>query len=471
MVRLYNTLTRSVEEIHAERGGQVRIYVCGLTPQSHVHVGHARTFLVFDVLRRLLEYRGYRVIHVQNFTDIDDKIIAKAKELGVQPSEVAEKYIQEYFEVMDKLHVRRAHYYPRVTENIPEIIDFISALIRLGYAYVSDGDVYFEVKKFGGYGKLSHQRVEDLVAGARVEPSAKKRNPEDFALWKAAPPSEVGWMSPWGKGRPGWHIECSAMIKKYLGETIHIHGGGQDLIFPHHENEIAQSEALTGKPLAYHWVHVGWVTMGQTKMSKSVGNVVNLVDLFEQWDPNTVRLALLSTHYRGPLEFSDSVLEQAEANIRKIEATLSSIRSVLEGRAAAKGPQTSIGVEAALEQFLVSLEEDLDTPRALAVLFEFLRRVNSAVSSGELGSQEAERAERALATMLELLGVELAGPAVSIDVRKLIELILEVREEARMRRDYVTADKIRLRLAELGIVVEDTKEGPRWSFKRPSQTR
>lgn len=463
-MRLYNTMSRRVEELSVEGGGRVRIYVCGLTPQSHVHVGHARTFLVFDVLRRFLEYRGYSVIHVQNFTDIDDKIIAKAKELGIQPSEVAETYIQEFFDVMDKLHVRRAHYYPRVTENIPEIIDFIRGLIDRGYAYVSDGDVYFEVKKFVGYGKLSHQRVEDLVAGARVEPSDKKRNPEDFALWKATPPNEVGWMSPWGKGRPGWHIECSTMIKKYLGETIDIHGGGQDLIFPHHENEIAQSEALTGKPLARLWVHVGWVTMGQVKMSKSVGNVINLVDLFERRDPNVVRLALLSTHYRGPLEFSDAVLDQAEANIKRIEAAIQNLEATLEGSEG--GGQAQIGVDGLLEQFLGSLENDLDTPRALAALFELVRRINSAASSGGLGRSEAERARRALGTMLGILGIEFVKPRVSVEVEKLIELILEIREEARLKRDYATADKIRLKLAELGIIVEDTRDGPRWSFKR-----
>lgn len=465
-MRLYNTLTRRVEDLRFEGQGPIKIYVCGLTPQSHVHVGHARTFLVFDVIRRLLEHRGHSVIHVQNFTDIDDKIIAKAKELGVQPSEVAEKYIQEFFDVMDRLHVRRAHHYPRVTENIPEIIDFIDGLIRLGYAYVSDGDVYFEVKKFAGYGKLSHQRVEDLVAGARVEPSEKKRSPEDFALWKASPPGEVGWASPWGKGRPGWHIECSTMIRKYLGDTIHVHGGGQDLIFPHHENEIAQSEALTGKPLAHHWVHVGWVTMGQVKMSKSVGNVVNLVDLLEDRDPNTVRLALLGTHYRGPLEFGDAVLDQAEANISRIEAALRNLKDAAQGGAGGGSGQLDLAAAEALRQFLDSLEDDLDTPRAIAVLMEFVRRVNNASSSGGLSRSEAQRVQDALGQMLGVLGIELERPAVPVDVEKLIQLILEIREEARMRRDYVTADKIRLRLAELGIIVEDTREGPRWRPKK-----
>ncbi len=464
-MKLYNTLSRSVEELTIN-GGPIRIYVCGLTPQSHIHVGHTRTFVVFDVLRRFLEYSGHKVIHVQNFTDIDDKIIAKAKELGIQPSEVAEKYIQEYFEVMDKLHVLRAHYYPRVTQNIPEIIDFVNGLIDRGYAYVSDGDVYFEVRKFKDYGKLSHQKVDELIAGARVEPSEKKRNPEDFALWKSVSPSEIGWPSPWGKGRPGWHIECSTMIKKYLGDTIDIHGGGQDLIFPHHENESAQSEALTGKPLAHHWVHVGWVTMGKVKMSKSVGNVVNLVDLLERREPNVVRLALISTHYRGPLEFDDTLLDQAEANLKRISTALFNLHQRVKKDAVDRGERLKPSPKEVLDQFLVSLGEDLDTPRALGILFEFIRTINNALSSDTLTKPDALSALETLNQMLGILGLEFKKPSVDLNTEKLIELILQLREEARMRRDYATADKIRLKLAELGIIVEDTKDGPRWRAKQ-----
>ncbi|MEM0119831.1 MAG: cysteine--tRNA ligase [Thermoprotei archaeon] len=464
-MKLYNTLSRRVEELLID-GGPIRIYVCGLTPQDHIHVGHARTFVVFDLLRRFLEYRGQKVIYVQNFTDIDDKIIAKAKELGIQPSEVSEKYIQEYFEVMDRLNVLRAHYYPRVTQNIPEIIDFINGLISRGYAYVSDGDVYFEVRKFREYGKLSHQKLDDLIVGARVEPSEKKRNPEDFALWKSASSSEIGWTSPWGKGRPGWHIECSTMIKKYLGDTINIHGGGQDLVFPHHENEVAQSEALTGKPLAHHWVHVGWVTMGRVKMSKSVGNVVNLVDLLERRDANAIRLALINTHYRGPMEFDEDTLDQAEANIRRISAVLFGLHQ----KAAKGGRDEGIGLKPTpkevLDQFLAHLEEDLDTPRALGTLFEFIRSINTALSTGSLTKTDADAALEVLNQMLGVLGLELERPSVGQVAEKLIEIILELREEARMRRDYATADKIRLKLAELGILIEDTKEGPRWRVKQ-----
>jgi cysteinyl-tRNA synthetase len=464
-LRLYNTLTKIIEELCVDDGSPIKMYVCGLTPQSHIHVGHARTFLVFDLLRRTLELRGYKVIHVQNFTDIDDKIIMKSKEMNIQPSEVAEKYIQEYFEVMDKLHVLRAHYYPRVTQNIPEIIDFIKELVSRGYAYVSGGDVYFEVKKFKEYGKLSQQKVGGLIAGARVDPSENKRNPEDFALWKAAGPDEVGWMSPWGKGRPGWHIECSTLIKKYLGDSIHIHGGGQDLIFPHHENEIAQSESLTGKPLAHHWVHVGWVTKAQEKMSKSIGNTVDLIELFEQRKPDVIRLALLSTHYRKPLEFNDQVLDQAEANLRRIRSTMFGLQNTTHIKEGEAVSESKIDSEGALRDFLESLETDLDTPKALSVLFEFIRSINNALSANSLSREDGERALKTLKTMLNTLGLDFEESTLGDKASKLIELILELREEARLRRDYVTADKIRLKLAELGIIVEDTRDGPKWKLK------
>jgi cysteinyl-tRNA synthetase len=442
------------------------MYVCGLTPQGSTHVGHARTFVVFDVLKRVLEFKGFNVLHVQNFTDIDDKIITKAKELGIQPSEVAEKYTVEYFEVMDKLNVKRAQLYPKVTEHIEDILHFIERLIEKGKAYVSDGDVYFDVSSFPEYGKLSHQKVEELIAGARVEPSEKKRSPEDFALWKAVPTSEVGWLSPWGKGRPGWHIECSTLSIKYLGETLDIHGGGQDLIFPHHENEIAQSEALTGKPFARFWVHVGYVTMGNVKMSKSVGNVINLIDLLKEWNPNTIRLALLGAHYRSPLEFNEDVLRQAGSNISKIENVFSLLATESLKTQQTKQTEFTLKIDKIFSAFVYDLENDLDLPNALSKLFEAVRVINKAVSERECSQSDLKSFRQTLERMCELIGIRFEKIMAEDElVRKLISLLLEIREEARKRKDYQIADRIRLELAQLGVIVEDTPFGPRWKIK------
>ncbi|MCL5788370.1 MAG: cysteine--tRNA ligase [Candidatus Marsarchaeota archaeon] len=495
VLRLYDTLTRTMKEVDSE-DRVVRMYVCGLTPQSAVHVGHIRTFVVFDVVRRLLESEGFKTIHVQNFTDIDDKIIAKASQMGINPSELAEKNIQEYYELVDKIHLLRAHHYPRVTDHIQEIVEAVAKLVEKGYAYAVDGDVYFDVRSFPDYGKLSHQTLEQLQAGARVEPSEKKRHPEDFALWKGAKQGEPSWSSPWGKGRPGWHIECSVMSIKYLGETIDLHGGGQDLIFPHHENEIAQSEALTGKKFSRQWMHVGWVTMSGAKMSKSTGNVILVADLLRKVNPDTLKVALLQTHYRSPLEADDSAISQADAFVERLRKTYAKLQSLSSSKGYPSTVATSedsdyekedggksrasnvrIGSSQArvvgrlYREFVTALENDLDTPLALSKLAEMVRAANRMLDLEGNYADEAETMVRLIGSACSLLGLTLgdAQPAKDNLVDKIMMLLLEIRETARLRGDYELSDRIRLRLAEMNILIEDTQRGPVWFYKdKPS---
>ena len=442
-----------------------------MTPQSHVHVGHARVFVVFDVLRRLLERNNLRVIHVQNFTDIDDKIIARAKEMEIQPSEVAEKNIQEYFEVLDKLNVRRANHYPRVTEHMSEIISFIKRLIEGGHAYIVEGDVYFSVRSFKDYGKLSHQKVEDLLAGARIEPLESKHSPEDFALWKKAKPGEPSWDSPWGKGRPGWAIECSAMAEKYLGPTLDIHGGGQDLIFPHHENEIAQSESATGRELARFWVHVGLVNTSGTKMSKSTGNVTNLFEIYKARDPLALRLALLSTHYRAPLDYDEVILTQAEAGLTRIR---NSLKLLSEAEKVTKKAESthSEELQRLMSEFLNRLEDDIDTPAALSVLYETVKLSNRLAQQEGVAEGDLSLARSTLEQMAHLLGIlEERTATKGVDYEALIRLLLEVRDNSRAKKDFQTADMIRERLAAIGVIIEDTPAGTKWTIdSRQAQT-
>ncbi|MEM3671242.1 MAG: cysteine--tRNA ligase [Thermoprotei archaeon] len=464
VLKLYDTLTRSKKEVAGENG-LVTMYVCGLTPQSEVHVGHIRTFVVFDLIRRIIERSGLRTLHVQNFTDIDDKIIARAKELKIQPSELAEKNIVEYFDVVDKLGLLRAHIYPRVTDHVDEIIGAVKELIRKGNAYQADGDVYFDVRSFPEYGKLSHQTLADLVAGARVEPSPIKRRPEDFALWKAAKPGEPSWKSPWGPGRPGWHIECTVMAVKYLGETLAIHGGGQDLIFPHHENEIAQTESLTGKTFSKMWVHVGWVTMMGEKMSKSVGNVVPVSAAIQKWAPEVVKLALLSVHYRSPLEFGEPALQQTEAFVDRFRKTYFRLLS-LAPRAAGESDNLPSEVSSLFAQFEAALDDDLNTPVAFAKVSEIIRIVNKALDSGEVSEESARVVKKTLETVAALFGVSLGQKGETELTPKLLSILMEIREEARSRGDFKTSDLIRLRLAEAGVIIEDTPKGPVWIIKK-----
>jgi len=452
-MRLYDTLTARKQEL-APVGGEVRMYVCGVTPYGPTHLGHAMSYTYFDVLRRYLEYRGYRVRHIQNFTDIDDKIIARAREEGVSPFDLAERYIQDYFRDMDALNILRAHHYPRVTQEIPAILEMVRALVAKGYAYAVDGDVYFRVRSWPRYGKLSHRTLEGMMAGARVEPGEKKEHPLDFALWKSARPGEPAWDSPWGPGRPGWHIECSAMSLKYLGDPLDIHGGGQDLIFPHHENEIAQSEAYTGRrPFARFWVHNGLLRMGADKMSKSLGNLVTVRSALERHSPDALRLYFLSSHYRSPLVYS-------EEGVASQERALERLRSALE-----PGPAQgeTLDPEPFRERFLQAMDDDLNTPQALAVLFDLAREINRARQEG----RAVASAQALLRELAGVLGLTLQGPTpVPLEVEPFIRLLVEVRAQLRQARRFDLADAIRARLAELGVLLEDTPQGTRWRVRR-----
>ncbi|GFN23135.1 cysteine--tRNA ligase [Thermanaeromonas sp. C210] len=484
---LFNTLTGGKEKFVPAEPGLVRMYVCGPTTYNYIHLGNARPLVVFDSLRRYLEYRGYAVFYVQNFTDIDDKIIHRAREEGVPAEVLAARYIREFFVDADALNVRRASLYPRVSHHIEDIIRAVEDLIRRGYAYAAKGDVYFAVDKFPAYGRLSRRQPEEMMAGARVEIGEDKRNPLDFALWKKARPGEPAWDSPWGLGRPGWHIECSTMALKYLGPSFDIHGGGADLIFPHHENEIAQAEALTGKPFARFWLHNGFITVNQEKMSKSKGNFFLLREILGRFRPQAVRLYLLGTHYRSPLDFADEYLEEAERGYDR----LVNARVVLAEALAASGGGDREGVggpagegatPAALElrervrslrsKLEAALDDDFNTAHALGVLYELVREINTFVNRGEKGPGTAEALAEA-ASVLDDLGEGVLGlfggarqEADGGLVAGLVELILSIRQDARQRKDWATADYLRDRLKELGIILEDTPHGVRWRIRR-----
>lgn len=453
-MKVFNTLSGTKEEF-LPRGSEVTMYVCGVTVYDHCHIGHAMSYIVFDVVRRYLEFKGYRVKHVQNFTDIDDKIINRAQELGISSSELAERYIAEYFEDMDALNIKRAHVYPRATEEIPKMIEIIDGLIKRGHAYVSRGSVYFRVKSFPDYGKLSHQSLDDMLARGSVE-GGEKEFPLDFALWKAAKPGEPRWPSPWGEGRPGWHIECSAMSLKYLGESIDIHGGGQDLIFPHHENEIAQSESFTGvAPFVRYWLHNGLLQFGEEKMSKSLGNLITVKDALKRYSPDTLRLFVLSSHYRSPLTYTEEALRAADAGVERLRQAL---RRGDEGIAGSE-----LDAEPFRKRFIGCMDDDFNTAQAVAVLFDLAREINKARAGG-VGVLKAQETLIELAGILGLTLQEPEKPA--LDAESLVELLIEVRSELRQAKAWGLADKIRTRLSELGIVLEDTAKGTIWRRAR-----
>ncbi len=465
MIKLTDTMTEKKVEFKPLEDKTVKMYVCGPTVYDHAHIGHARSAVVFDVIRRWFEYRGYRVIFVRNYTDIDDKIIKRAKEEGIPWYEVAGKYIASYEEDMEALNVKEPTYKPRVTEHIREIIEMIDGLIEKGYAYESGGDVYFSVEKFPSYGKLSKRRVEELLAGARVEPGEKKRNPLDFALWKASKEGEPGWESPWGYGRPGWHIECSAMSMKYLGQTMDIHGGGLDLIFPHHENEIAQSEAYTGKTFARYWVHNGFVMVNREKMSKSLGNFFTVKEILERFSPDVLRLFLLSTHYRSPIDFSLERLEDAKRSFERLTNFLR-VREVVRGLEEVDGEERGLSLAAFRREFEEAMDDDFNTAKALGVLFEVVKEGNllkdrvlkdGRITKGERLSlfEAADFVEGAL----KVLGFKLEGEKTAGVEEELIKLLIEVRGELRKKKEFALADLIRDRLKELGIVLEDLPTG------------
>lgn len=461
-MKIYNTLTRKKEEFIPMNDREIKIYVCGPTVYNYFHIGNARPFVVFDTLRKYLEYKGKNVNFVQNFTDVDDKIINKAKEEGLSPGEISEKYIEEYYKDVEALNVKKATVHPKVTENMNEIISFVRDLIDKGYAYEIDGDVYYSTRKFQEYGKLSKQNIEDLESGARIEIGEKKHDPLDFALWKARKSEdEIAWKSPWGMGRPGWHIECSVMSTKYLGETIDIHAGGQDLTFPHHENEIAQTEAKTGKPFANYWMHNGYITIDNEKMSKSKGNFFTVRDIIKEFEPEVIRLFLLSAQYRNPINFSRELVEQAKNALDRLYHAKKRLAYLLENNIRIKMDQEEITLYETLEKykskFIHMMDEDLNTADALAAIFELVKELNLKIN---------ENASKALVQKSYNLLIELTGILGLLDEKEekldhaVIQLI-EERQKARKEKNFALADKIRDELKEKGIVLEDTPQGVR----------
>ena len=462
-MKVYNTLTRKKEELVPITPGEIKIYACGPTVYNYIHIGNARPLCIFDILRRYLEYRGYNVKFVQNFTDIDDKIIRRANEEHVDFSEISERYIKEFWTDADGLNVRHATINPKATENIDAIIQIISTLIEKGYAYEAQGDVYFSTEKFKDYGKLSHQPLEDLEAGARIMVGEVKREPMDFAVWKAAKPGEPAWDSPWGKGRPGWHIECSAMNWRYLGDTIDIHCGGQDLIFPHHENEIAQSECFTGKPFAHYWMHNGYINVDNVKMSKSLGNFFTVRDVAEKYGYEPIRYLLISAQYRSPINYSTDIIEQCIAALNRLYTCRDSLDFELKNAADAEhdGDKAIIdGFDKYREQFISAMDDDLNTADAIASIFELVRDINTNV----VGKTPAKAlVEGAIAMFDELTGV--LGLVYNRKTETLdsdVEALIEARTNARKEKNWAEADRIRDQLKEMGIVLEDTAQGVKW---------
>jgi len=456
LVRLHDTLTDSLVPL-PEPPYEVKLYVCGITPYAESHIGHAVPAIIFDALRRYLEFRGYTVRHVTNFTDIDDKLIDRANALGTTVEALATKYSEEYLRSLRELNVLPATAYPRATGEIKKIIEVIQVLEAKGYAYASEGDVYYRVRRKEGYGKLSHRNIDDLLAGARIDPTERKEDPLDFALWKGAKPGEPSWDSPWGPGRPGWHIECSAMAMEYLGPTIDIHGGGADLIFPHHENEIAQSEAFTGQEFARIWMHNALLRLGGEKMSKSLGNIISLDEVLERWGPDAVRVFILSSHYRSPLTFTEEAMDAAKAGAERLRAAAFAT-SAAAGETGAEPPDLS----AYRERFIAAMEEDLGTPQALAVLFDLAREINRKRDAGQPIAAE----QALLRELAGVLGLTLAAPGHRArEAAPFIDLLVDIRSELRAAKQWALADRIRDRLAELGIELKDTPEGTTWTEK------
>ena len=477
MIKIYDTLSGRKEDF-VPQGDKVKMYVCGITPYAPSHLGHAMSYIVFDSIRRYLEFRDYEVIYVQNFTDIDDKIIARANELGIPAQELADKYISQYFDNMTSLNVKLATIYPKATEEIPKIIEVIEGLIQKGHAYEKDGDVYFRVTSDPDYGKLSHRNLDDMLAGARIEVSETKEHPLDFTLWKAAKPGEPHWQSPWGQGRPGWHIECSAMSLKYLGETIDIHGGGQDLIFPHHENEIAQSESFTSvAPFVRYWIHNGMMQLGEDKMSKSSGKLITISEALENYSSDALRLWVLSSHYRGPITYSDEIITSMERGrerllrARNIDLVASS--------------KSMLNPDSYRQQFIQAMDDDFSTPQAIAILFDLAHDIHRSHTEGI----DVRKAHNTFLELAGVLGLKLEFksiiPDITIqsindlaikygvdsngltDVESTINKLLEKRAALRKEKNWQAADAIRNDLKGLSIFTEDTPEGTVWRYRKP----
>lgn len=461
-MRIYNTLTRKKEEFIPQDKNNVKMYSCGPTVYDYFHIGNARPFIIFDTMRRYLEYIGYTVSFVQNFTDIDDKMIKRANEEGITVKELGERFIKEYFEDAQAIGVRPATVHPKATENIDAIIDVVQKLIDNGYAYEVDGNVYFATKKFGEYGKLSKQPLEDLEAGARIDVNEHKNDPMDFALWKAKKEGEPFWESPWGEGRPGWHIECSAMANKYLGETIDLHSGGQDLIFPHHENEIAQSECATCKPFSRYWMHNGYININNQKMSKSLGNFFTVRDIRKKYDGEVIRFFMLSAHYRNPINFSDTLMEQAKSAVERVYECIDNLEFILES-AEDKAADTEVKakVDECRAKFMAAMDDDLNTADAIAAIFDIVYIANTEITSA--GGKEI--INYALSMIRELggvLGLFTKEKDKSLDAE--VERLIEERSAARKAKDWAKADAIRDKLREMNIVLKDTPDGVKWSI-------
>jgi cysteinyl-tRNA synthetase len=466
--RITSTLSGQKENFEVS-GRPVRMYVCGMTPKYHPHVGHARVFVAADILRRYLEYKGYEIVHVQNFTDVDDKIIARAQVDGLTPAESAQRYTDSYFEVMDRLNVLRAHHYPTVTGSMDAIIDYVNGLIERGFAYPADGDVYFEVAKFEPYGQLSGRTEEGQLTGVRVELEPDKKDPRDFALWKRAKPGEPSWPSPWGDGRPGWHIECSAMVRETLGDQIDIHGGGRDLIFPHHENELAQSEAYTDvHPFVRYWAHAGLVTTGSEKMAHSLENFTTIASVLDVYEPMAVRTFLLQTHYRSSILYTRDALDNA------VKA-LDRLRGALEGFDTATADASAPSwAQEAREAFERAMDDDFNTPGALGALFDLVREINRRRAAGEPAGEVAA-GQQTLQSLAAVLGLHLDAPDSSAstgeDAGPFIDLLLATRQRLREAKQWALADEVRDRLRDLGVVVEDRPDGAVWRRERPASGR
>lgn len=490
-LRLYNTQTKRKEDFVSLVPGKAGIYTCGITAYDSCHIGHARSAVVFDVIVRYLRYRGYDVTYIKNFTDVDDKIIDKARAQGVGISDISERYIAEHDRDMDALGVDRPTAAPRATENIDGMIDLIGILVKKNLAYAVDGDVYYAVNQFPLYGKLSGRSLEDMVAGARIDINEKKRHPMDFALWKASKEGEPWWESPWGKGRPGWHIECSVMSRRYLGETFDIHGGGEDLIFPHHENEIAQSEGATGKPLAHYWLHNGFVRVNSEKMSKSLGNFSTIQDMLGQWHPEVLRLFMLQSHYRSPVDFSDDSLAEARIGMERFYATLKIVKDMLAQEIDTTAVQADTltephrtmteGLAAMRERFMEAMDDDFNTARAIGYIFEAVRSINGYIADAKLPSSAEkffvlQQFQAAMTEVGDILGLYREDPDAyfqrdrnreaakrGLDVRE-IDGLIEERKQARAAKDWKKADEIRQLLAAKTITLKDSPSGTTWTI-------
>ena len=463
-MKIYNTLTRQKEEFVPITPGEVKMYACGPTVYNYIHIGNARPICVFDTLRRYLEYRGYKVTFVQNFTDIDDKLINRAKEENTTVKELAEKYIKEYEIDAKGLNIREATYHPKATETIDTILDIVKTLVDKGYAYAQNGDVYFRTRHFKEYGKLSHMPIEDLEAGARIDVSQQKEDPLDFVLWKGAKPGEPSWESPWGPGRPGWHIECTAMIRKYLGETIDIHCGGQDLIFPHHENEIAQGECCTGKPYAHYWMHNGYINVDNKKMSKSLGNFFTTREVANQFGYEPIKFMMLQAHYRSPINYSLDVIHQCQASLERLYNCRDNldfeIKNAGDEKAADEEEQIK-KLDIRRQQFIDAMDDDLNTADAIAAIFELVKDINTAIVGNCTYSKEyLEKAMELFDELTDVLGIVYNRRTENIDVQ--IESLIEQRQQARQYKNFALADKIRDDLRKMGIILEDTPNGVKW---------